>query len=103
MAKKIELGVVSKIHSSGIVETDKGKKTYIEAKHGDRLVKDPITGEITIASKKTTETPAQKKKRLADEEKLKGAVSATLLGQDESGASATETKRLEDETNEETK
>ena len=67
MAKIIELGVVKTIHASGIVETDKGKRTYVSAKVGDRIIQDAKSGVISIAAKKASETAAQKKARVAKE------------------------------------
>ena len=57
MAKVIELGVVKEIHSSGIVETNKGVRSMVKANIGDRLVQDVVTGVISVATKKTAKKP----------------------------------------------
>jgi len=77
MAKIKELGVVSKIHSSGIVETDKGIRSNLDAKTGDRLVKNLETNKVEIAAKKTKETAAQRKARLKAEAEAKAAEEET--------------------------
>ncbi len=52
--KQRELGLVKKIHPSGIVDTDKGFKVNIQSQVGDRLVQNMRTRDVTIATKKTS-------------------------------------------------
>ena len=58
--KSRELGIVKKIHPSGMVETDKKHKSNIKADIGDRLVQDMKTRIVTIAPKKSEGTAASK-------------------------------------------
>ena len=48
MAKKVELGLVTKVYPSGIVETDKGQKANINAEIGMRLVFDTYSRKVEI-------------------------------------------------------
>jgi formate-dependent nitrite reductase cytochrome c552 subunit len=54
MAK--ELGNVKVVHGSGMVETDKGIRSMITAKVGDRLVMDEDTRVVSVAVKITEKT-----------------------------------------------
>ena len=50
MAKE-DLGTVTEVHGSGIVETSKGKRASIKAEKGDKLEMDTETRKVTIKSK----------------------------------------------------
>ena len=60
-----ELGIVKVQHDSGMVETDKGIRSMITAKVGDRLIMDERTKVVSIKEKKT-DGPAIKKDDYAE-------------------------------------
>ncbi len=83
MAKIKELGIVKEVHTSGIVETDKGVRSMCKAKKGDRLIQDLATKVISIAPKKTTETKTQKTARLEAEKLEAEKIEADTNGTDD--------------------
>jgi len=62
------LGRVVKIHASGIVETDKGKKSNIKAEVGDTLLQDVQSREVFIKKKAPRNPPKSKDKKEIDED-----------------------------------
>lgn len=53
-AKFLQLGKVTKVHDSGIVETDKKKRAQIKAQKGDMLQMEVATRKVSIKPTKDT-------------------------------------------------